>query len=378
MQAGMPLQALLQEVQRQNSVKRDFTTSTESNVRMVPCLEGDDTSGVCVVLLQNGASELERFSISENAHRQIAGRLQIPWKYYARMLKDHQDLVILQVNALFEREPSARLFRVLDGRLRAFLSDRYLRLDNQEILEQTLPAIVKGDIETKMLASNVGEDKMHLKVLFTGDELAQEITSNTRDGSPRVVRPGFRMSNSETGNGTLGIEGFFYDGYCLNGCVFGQIEAFSFKRTHLGGRLIEGVDFEVLSEKSRKLEDETIISQVSDVMQAMAKPEFAQQLGDRLRKTANTIDVQSPIGAVDYAIKELELQESDKESILETFIQDGDYSQWGLASAVTARANDADNVSFERACELEDIGGKILSMQLNQWNRVVEAVPIAA
>lgn len=375
MKAGMSLEALLTEVQRQNEVKRDFTTSTEDNVRMVEC--EDLPHGVAVVMLKDGAAELERFAVSEQAHKQIAARLNIPSRYYLRLLADHRDLVVHQVNALFEREPASRLFRTLDGTLRAFLSDRYLRLDNNDVLEQTLPAIVKGELETQLLSTNVGENKMHMKVLFTGDELAHEVTSRTKDGSTRIIKPGFRMSNSETGQGTLAIEGFFYDGYCLNGCVFGQIEAFSFKRTHLGGRLIEGVDFEVLSDQSRELEDKAIISQVSDVMTALANPEFAQKMVTRLRATTETGDVQSPVGAVDLAVKELDLREDEKESILTTFIEDRDYSQWGLASAITQVANQ-EATTYERSCELENVGANVIDLNQLQWNRFVQAEKIAA
>lgn len=369
MKRGMPLEELLQEVIRQNSVKRDFVTNTQDNVRMVPM--PDFPNGVAVVLQKDGSS-LERFEVTENAHRQIAGRLSIPWKFYFRMLTDHTDIVIDNVNKLFEREPSSRLFRTLDGKLRAFLSDRYLRLDNQQVLEETLPAIVKGEFETKMLSSWVGDNMMDLKVLFTDDRFAQEITDKTRTGQTRIVRPGFRMSNSETGMGSLNLDGFFYDGYCLNGCVFGKVDAFSFRRTHLGGRLIEGVDYEVLSDKSRELEDQVIISQVTDVMRSMANPEFAQKMGDKLRAAAATEDVKRPMAAVDVAIKELPLQETDRESILTTFLQDGDFSKWGLASAVTSVAN-RDDISMERAHEIEDVGAQILEMGLRDWSRYVNA-----
>ena len=377
MKEGMTLEALLAEVSRQNSVKRDFTTSTKDNVRMVEAPSLPNSVGV--VLLKDGATELERFSVTDNAHKQIAGRLQIPSKYYMRLLEDHRDLIIAQVNALFEREPASRLFRALDGRLRAFLSDKFLRLDNAQVLEQTLPAIVKGDLETQLLSTNVGDNHMHVKCLFTGDELAQEITDRTRTGAPRIVRPGFRMSNSETGHGSLKLEGFFYDGYCLNGQVYGLTEAFTFRRNHLGGKLIEGVDFEVMSDKSKELEDATIISQVSDVMGALAKPEFAQAMGDKLRAATQTADVKEPVAAVELAVKELDLREGESDSILETFIKDGDYSKWGLASAVTSVAN-SDDTTYERACELEDVGAKVLELNLHQWTRFVEAekVPVAA
>lgn len=366
MKAAMSLAALLQEVQRQNSVKRDFVTSTRDNVRMV---KADDLrNGVGVVLLKDGAGELERFGVTDNAHEQIAAKLEIPRNFYGRLLKDHKDMVIDSVNKLFEREPSTRLFRVLDGQVRAFLSDRYLRLDNQEVLEHTLPAIVKGEIPNELLNCNVGENTMDMKVMFTGSEFAHEITSKTRTGAPRIIRPGFHMSNSETGKGSLSIKGFFYDGYCRNGCVYNYVEGFEFRRSHLGGKLIEGASYEVMSEKSKKLEDATIISQVADVMKAMADPRLIEQMANQLKAAANTDQTKSPIAAVDLAVKELAIKESERESILTTFLQDGDFSKWGLASAITSVAN-GDTVSYERATELEQIGGKILAMPIPDWKR---------
>ena len=368
MKRGMTLEGLLNEVIRRNNAKRDFVTSTEDNVRMVEAEECPHN--VAVVLLKADAAELERFTVSDHAHRQIAQRLGIPTRYYFRLLTDHRDLVVTQVNALFEREPNTRLFRTLDGNLRAFLSNRYLRLDNAEVLEQTLPAIVKGDLATTLLSSNVDDDRMHLKVLFTGDELAQEITK--ANGKPRIVRPGFRMSNSETGQGSLGITGFFYDDYCTNGCVFGAQDAFAFSRSHLGGRLIEGTDYAVISEETRKKEDALIISEVTDVMNAIADPEFSKAMGDKLRAAASTESVKDPVATVDKAVKELDVLESERNSVLETFIRDGDYSKFGLASAITEVANN-DNTSYPRACELEDLGAKVLEMDLRRWNTYVHA-----
>ena len=120
-----------------------------------------------------------------------------------------------------------------------------------------------------------------------------------------------------------------------------------------------------------------IISQVSDVMTALAKPEFAQKMVDRLRATTETGDVQSPVNAVDLAVKELDLREEEKETILTTFIEDRDYSQWGLASAITSVANQ-EATTYERACELENVGSNVIDLNQLQWNRFVQAEKIAA
>lgn len=366
MQNAMTLEQLLTEVKRHQEVKQDKVASTKQNIRMVPGLNGEQEANY-IVLLKEGSSELERYGITETAHQQIAYKLGIPTKYYFRLLVDHPDLVRDQVNALFEREPSMRLIRILDGKVRAFLSDRYYRLDNDMILEQSLPQIVKGDIKTTMLASNVSDDYMHLKCLFTDDKFAHNIT--TARGEDRIMRPGFRMTNSETGRGSFKVEAFFFDSYCLNGCVFGTKDAFSLSRTHLGGKLIEGQDFEIISRDTQKAEEDLIGKQVRDMIAAIANPDNVQKMADRLRETANTPLVTKPVAAVELAVKNLALREVEKDGILETFLRDQDYTQYGLAAAVTEQANDSKKASFTRACELEDIGAKILSMSLKEWTR---------
>ena len=369
MQDHMNLETLLKRVIAENGEKRDFVTSTQDNIRMVQIADE-----IKIVLLKDGAMQLEEFSITENAHRQIAGRLEIPFKYYGRLLQDHPDMVMQQVNQLFEREPKSRMIRVLGNKVRAFLSDRYRALDNKEVLEATLPAIYdQADMPTQVLGGNVTDDHMNLKVLFTGDDLASEITRKTRTGQPRIIRPGFRLTNSETGNGSLKFEAFFYDSYCLNGCVFGKQEGFSFSRNHIGGKLIEGVDYQVVSDETRELQDRTIIAEVRDGVKALSDRRFVDQMAEQLRAAANTESAQNPIATVETAVKELSIKDGEKDSILATFLADQDFSKWGLASAVTSVANDSNVATLERANELEDIGSQILSLDMQQWHRLAIA-----
>jgi len=369
MKRGMTLESLLTTVVEQRKTKRDFVANTKESIAMVDA--ADMPNQVAIVLRKEGSAELERFSITENCHRQIAGRLQIPWKYYDRLLADHRDLVISQVNALFEREPQTRLLRTLDGKARAFLSDRYKVLDNDQVLEQVLPPIVHGDIQSQLLSSNITENKMFMKVLFTDDSLAQEI-GTTRNGTPDIVRPGAIVENSETGLGSMTTKGFFYRDFCLNGCVFGMTEIFSTKRIHLGGKLVANGEFEVFSDETKRKQNELIIAEVTDTMTALTNPENVQKMGDALRATKEGTQVKNAFAAVDQLAKEVPVRDSEKESIIENLLSDGDMTRWGMLNAVTKVAN-TDAVDYERACELENIGGQLLDMQMSQWNRIAVA-----
>lgn len=366
MQKAMSLEALLIEVQRQSNSKRDYIANTESQVHML--LEGNS---LFIELRRPGVDLMERLTISDSAHRQIAARLNIPWKYYTRLLTTHPDLIQLQVNELFVREPEKRMVRVLDGEVRAFLSDSFLRLDNDVVLSNTLPSIIKGDFETTILGSNVDASSMNLKILFTGDELAHEVA--VANGRPRLVRPGFRLSNSEIGSGALKIEGFFYDEYCTNGCVFGVCDLFKFKRTHIGARIPGNANLEPIGQPSQALNNSLILSQATNVMRTLSNPENVRTMAVSLRDAANTESVKDPEGAVTLLAKTLKLRDQEKESMLATFLRDQDYTKFGMASALTEVANDKGIASFSRACAIEDLGGQILSLKESEWQRYVEA-----
>jgi hypothetical protein len=380
MKAGLSLENLLTTVIEQRDTKRDFVASTKESMSLVEA--NDFPNGVALVLLKEGASELERFSITENCHRQIAGRLQIPLKHYFRFLADHKDLIINEVNALFEREPQTRLLRTLDGKARAFLSDRYRTIDNHEVIEQALPPIVQGDIPSQLLSANVSENAMHIKVLFTGDDLAQDIgelanpqnhIGGQSNGSTRdIIRPGAIISNSETGHGRLRIDGFFYRDYCLNGCVYGIQEIFSYKRNHIGTRLEANGDFEVFSDETKRKQNELIIAEVTDAMKALTSVENVQKMGDSLRDTKDSIVVEDAFGAVEQLAQEVDIRDSEKQDIITNLLTDGDFTKWGMLNAVTKVAN-TDAVDYGRACELENIGGQLIDMQMNQWNRIALA-----
>lgn len=384
MKSGMTIEDLLTEVQRQAHAKKDYVASTQHDVRLVPM--ADFPNGVAVVLQKgqdadvaddypaSGLPCLERLEVTEHAHRQIAGRLSIPWKFYMRMLEDHTDIVLETVNKLFEREPGTRLLRTMDGKLRAFLSNRYKRIDNDAVLASALPPIVKGDLETTLLSSQVTDRNLYLKVLFTGEEM-QQVIGKTRDGEPDIVKPGFSLRNSEIGSGKLSIAAFFYRTFCYNGCVFGKTEAFEFSRTHLGGALIEGTDFEVLSDKSKALDDETILSQVNDVMHAIATPEFVNQMGDTLRALREGARIAHPVQAIELLAKENSLTQVESDEVLKNLIEDRDYSRWGVVNAVTKVAN-SDAVDYDRASDLEVLGSQLIDITNASWQRMVEAEPV--
>jgi len=75
------------------------------------------------------------------------------------MCEKHPDVLASTVNALFQREPDQRMIRTLDGRVRAFLSDRYRPLDNDELAEVVFPTLANLDVE--ILSCEITERRLY-------------------------------------------------------------------------------------------------------------------------------------------------------------------------------------------------------------------------
>ena len=68
--------------------------------------------------------------------------------------------------------------------------------------------------------------------------------------------------------------------------------------------------------------------------------------------------------------KILPLSEGEQGSVLRHLIDGGDLTQWGLSNAVTRHSQDVD--SYDRATELERMGGQIVELNPSQWNTIAE------
>lgn len=371
MHNGMTLQEMLTEVVRHNETKQDFIANTKDHMAMVSMPDAGYANDLAIVLKRPESNELERFGITDNFHQQVATRLQIPSKYYMRLLKDHRDLLLKNVNDLFNEEPAIRMTRTLDGKARAFLSQQFRRVDNEQVLEATLP-VIRNDFDTEILNTYVDENRMKFKCLFNGDDHAIDLNPNGRSD---IVHTGFEMGNSEVGKGTFYIRGFLYRDRCLNGCVFGTDDSVNFRQVHVGSKL--GVDEGMLlSNETMRLEDELIVSAAKDVLTAISTPEYAQKVGEKLRQLKNRQPVKDAHAAVEVITKDLRLSDNQSKGVLESFIKDQDYSQWGMVNAVTAQANtEADYVV---ASHLEEMGNKIINLPANRWTQIAQMERIAA
>lgn len=94
MKAGLTIEELATEVMRQKDAKADYIVNT-SMLAMEHC----GTELVLRVLDDSHIDRIEPLDIADTAHRQIGTRLGIPAKYYGKMLTEHPDLLVTNVNA---------------------------------------------------------------------------------------------------------------------------------------------------------------------------------------------------------------------------------------------------------------------------------------
>ncbi len=81
-----------------------------------------------------------------------------------------------------------------------------------------------------------------------------------------------------------------------------------------------------------------------------------------------------PIKVVEFTAKRFNFNETEQSSLMRHLIAGGDLSVWGLANAVTATAK-GDELSYDRATELESIGGDIIELPKSAW-KIKDAKPM--
>ena len=353
MKTGKSLTELAQEIERQYKVKEDLVADT----RRLEIVQND---GAVQLAVKNGDTTL--FNMKPLAHRQIAERVGIPSKYYERMLSEQPQLLAQNVNTWFEQKPERRLVRLLDGKVRAFLSDRYQRIDNWDVAQTVLP-ILLGTPGIECLSQEVTESKLYIKAVT--HKVQGEIKSK-RVGD--IVEAGVMISNSEVGLGAISIKPFVHFLVCTNGMVRDKD---ALRRAHIG-RQIEGENIvQFLTDETRKAEDHAVLLKVRDVVHAAMDATNFRRMLDEMQETTEQRLEGSPVEAVKVLGSTFGLLEGEQTSILRHLIEGADLSRYGLMNAVT-RAS-ADIESYDRATDLETIGGAILDLPKVEWKRIAVA-----
>ncbi|MCL6611207.1 MAG: DUF945 domain-containing protein [Peptococcaceae bacterium] len=348
MKQGKSLQELAREIERQANAKRDYIANTKL-LEMV-----NDGRGMAV-------SGVGNFGINELTHRQIADRVGIPAKYYDRMRQEAPILLTDNVNYWFQNKPEDRMIRTLDGNVRAFLSSRYKRLDNYELMEAVLPVL--ADIpQLEIKSCEITETRLYLKAV------TRRIEAEIRLGD--VVNAGIVITNSEVGLGAFKVEPLVYRLVCENGMIAAD---HSLQKYHVGRRISaeESAAMELYSDETLMADDRAFWLKARDIVKGALTETTFRNIVDGMREAAGHKITGDPHKAVLELSNRYGLTKDDSGGILRHLIEGGDLSKLGLINAVTRHSQDEQN--YDRATELERLGGKVLMLNGRDWKAIAEA-----
>ncbi len=353
MKTGRTLVSLAQELQRQLTSKKDLVVSS-SLLRHTT-----DEGGRTRLVIDEGPGPVT-YGVTELARRQLADKLKIPFSYFERMRTEHPDLLDRNVNTWLQTDGERRMVRTLDGQVRAVLSERYRRLDNFDLAESVLPVLQQLP-EVRFESVELTETRMYLKCVTP--RLSHEMAPGD------LVQAGVVVSNSETGQGSLSVQPLLYRLVCRNGLIAADS---SLRKTHLGRAL--GTDDEALTvfrDDTVRADDRAFFLKVRDVVQAAVTETTFRQAAYKLQRTMNIPLIGHPARTVEVLAQRYTLNEGERAGVLRHLIAQGELSGYGLVNAVTHFSQDVDD--YDRATELESLGGKLIELPAADWKALAEA-----
>lgn len=360
MKTGRSIQDTCREIERQAKAKADYLVNT-SRILMEP-YSGEP---MLRVLDEQGIDLVEPMDIRPTAHIQIGNYLSIPKKYYDRMQTEDQELLALNVNRWFQKQPEQRMIRTLDGHARAFLSNRYRRIDNLDIARVTLPLIAELS-GARYESCEITDDYLYLKVV--NPKLESEVVPGD------IVQAGIVISNSETGQGAVCIQPLIYRLVCSNGMT---VNAARTRRNHVGRVSNSDEDFSIYSQETLKADDEAFMLKIRDTVRAVVDEARFARVVDQMREAQGVkLDTKKIPDLVKMTGSSVGYTDSEGESIMQYLIEGGDFSLYGLANAVTRYSQDVE--SYDLASQLESIGYSVLTMPHEMFRSMNHVVNLAA
>lgn len=350
---GLSLTEVARKIEAQKNDKRDFVVDTR-NVEMTVERMMDEANKTTRLMLDVKGKGV--FPILPLAHDQIGSRTGIPSKYYDRMATDAPGLLAQNVNHWFNDKPETRMIRTLAGSDRAFLSNRYQRIENEMIAEAALPVLY--DLPGVQIPSCEVTDR-RLYIHFVVPMIEGEVKKGD------IVQAGGIISNSEVGLGSVSVAGLIWRLVCLNGMK----TADAFRRNHVGREVDEGeLDW---ADDTRRADDQTVLLKVRDMVRAVVdQTRFRAQLA-KMQGLTDARVTGDPLQTVELVSEKIGATEGEKSSILRALIEGADLSAWGVVNAVTGLAHKA--TSYDRAVELEAAGGALVDLAPTEWRRMLEA-----
>lgn len=334
-----------------------FTTS-DGSLRMQPAPDS--------VVLTEWLSR-EGIALNSQAVADLAGRLDppCPTAYLRAVLTGRPELA---ASIADQTKPPRRFFvRCLNGSVRAILSDQYRVIDHLDCAQWSLQAC--RDAGGVPLYATLTD--RHMRLSITTAQVWDRIAQSERnvgtgshhwvnfgrgtDEEPGWANPIVTVTNSETGDGGLGVS----YGILIRRCVNTVIVEQAVRQIHLGSRM----DLGLLRQDTAAAEATALRLRIRDAIAAGLHPAtFARIVAAANRAQEQRIE--DPRTAAGNVLKAAGVANGEEEidSLMSYFLRDYDQTQWGLSQAVSRYAQDAED--GETVAALEVAAGAVVRGEL--------------
>lgn len=292
----------------------------------------------------------ETYTMNDTCLNQMATKVGISKKYLDKMRDGHNALLQDNFNYWMHKTPKQQLIRTLDNKARAFLSDKYRRVDNDEIASTVLPILLDKGYE--IISSAITDSKMYIKARLP--KLEREVTKGD------VVQAGVTISNSEVGQGSVSVSPFIYRLVCLNGMTINDSRLNS-RHLMSSNATIDGV-YEILSDDAKEKDNTALLAKVRDVVLSTSdEVRFNQNVAKMT--DATEIKIKSPKKVIEVLENRFDLSKVEGENILENLVNRDDNQKfanlWSVVNSITALGNTMDD--YDRGTKMQEIGGRLLN-----------------
>jgi hypothetical protein len=266
----------------------------------------------------------KQVGVLTSAQRLFANRLRVPYSYLSRC---PAELQARNLNYWIqeEREKRETLFCRFDGdRLRAVFTDRYIALDNMQVLSRMLEYGFNPDIEVHY---SLDQSILVLKV--------PDFTRTFGFGDNDRIVPGISIANSEVGILAFSIEAYFLRLVCSNGLVSKTSVASKFK--HVSRKALE--------------EFPHILQQVV----------YESENSQRRLEISTQSRVDNPLATIGTFNRQFNITKKEAEAIEQAWTIEQGFTMFEVINAYTRAAQDP-SLTAEESYKLERVGGLILAL----------------
>jgi hypothetical protein len=208
-------------------------------------------------------------------------------------------------------------------------------------------------------STEITDSRLYIKAV------APRVAGEVRKGD--VVQAGVVISNSEVGLGALVVQPLVFRLVCLNGLIAEGAT----RRYHVGRQVDSDEAQGVYRDETLRADDRAFWMKVRDVVRAAVSEVRFQQTLAQMRLSTETAPMQDPSQGVEELGRRFRFGEHEQASVLRHLVLGGDLTQYGALNAVTRASQDVED--YDRATELEAVGGAILAMSGREWRTVAEA-----